>query len=397
MTPERILVVDSNDAARERLAGWLRGSCLFVATADGPATAAQRLSQECWDLVVVDAECADAALPQLRDAANDANLPLLVFGIEDAVPGSERGDPARCQLVRRPVDPAQALLHVRGALALRAARLALARAQTAIDLSSTGLGALPGDGLAEVRRAISVVAPTEATVLITGEPGSGRTLVARAIHGLSERRHAPFVTIACAAMSDSAFTEELFGTTKDEAAPGRRGLVELADGGTLLLAGIAHSSPHVQREVARVLEERRIVRAGSHQLVPVNFRCLATSTPDLQSLIGQQRFNPDLFYLLDVIEIAVPPLRKRPGDLPLLAQHFADRSAAAVGRAAFRLTAAAVQRLQRHSWPGNVRELANTIERAVMAVEGTVIDAPDLILPVRRARTDVDSRVAAGA
>lgn len=393
MTAERILILDAGDESREQLAGWLRAARLCVSTARSPAEA---LDERGWDVLLMDARSYVEAeqgelIARLRDSSTaPAMLVLVDCASLPEIEGMAAG--SGCDVVLRPANAVQAQLRIRNTLALRAARTDLARARTALEVERPGLDLLIGAGLDQVRHAVSVVAPTDATVLITGEPGTGRNHVARTIHASSQRRFAPFVTIECATVSDEAFTSELFGHDKTSAngtAAAGRGLVELADGGTLLLTGIAHSSPHVQREVTRVLEERRIVRAGSHQLVPVNFRCLASSTPDLHWLMQQHRFSPDLFYWLDVIEIAIPPLRRRAADIPAIARHFADRCAATMGRSAPRFSPAALSRLQRHPWPGNVRELANTVERAVLTMTGSVIDSQDIALAPRKHQADV--------
>jgi DNA-binding NtrC family response regulator len=223
-------------------------------------------------------------------------------------------------------------------------------------------------------RLIERVAHTRASVLITGETGTGKELVARAVHDLSPRAENPFVAVNCSAIPSSLLEAELFGHMRGSftgAVQSRKGLIEEAAGGTLFLDEISTLSEDVQVKLLRVLEDRRVQRVGSNAPVAVDFRLVAASNTDLSALVEAGRFREDLFFRLDVFPIAVPPLRDRKDDIPLLAAHFMARFALEHGIAAPRLSPLTVSRMMAYEWPGNVRELENYIERSVIMYPGS--------------------------
>jgi DNA-binding NtrC family response regulator len=216
---------------------------------------------------------------------------------------------------------------------------------------------------------IEHVAPTRATVMITGETGTGKELVARAIHAASERRDRPFVVVNCSAIPLTLLESELFGHARGSftgAVQSRRGLIEESHGGTLFLDEIGTLSLETQVKLLRVIEERRLHRVGSSKATTVDFRLISATNDDLPALVREGRFREDLFFRLNVFPIQVPPLRERREDIIRLATHFLDRYARAYGRKPPRLTASTLSRMMTHPWPGNVRELENVIERAVV-------------------------------
>ncbi|HET8654529.1 MAG TPA: sigma-54 dependent transcriptional regulator, partial [Longimicrobiaceae bacterium] len=227
--------------------------------------------------------------------------------------------------------------------------------------------------LKRVHDLIERVAPTRATVLITGETGTGKELVARSIHDLSDRARASFVAINCSALPETLLESELFGYTKGAftgATTTRRGLFEEANGGTLFLDEIATISPAIQVKLLRVLQERRIQRLGSSQTIPVDFRLIAAGNLDLAGEVEAGRFREDLYYRLNIFPVHVPPLRERREDIPLLANHFRIRYAEENGLQPPEITHDTMDRLLEHEWPGNVRELENFIERSVIMHAG---------------------------
>jgi two-component system NtrC family response regulator/two-component system response regulator HydG len=236
--------------------------------------------------------------------------------------------------------------------------------------------------LQRVHDLLKRVAPTRATVLITGETGTGKELVARSLHELSDRSRGPFVAINCSALPETLLESELFGYVKGAftgAVAPRRGLFEEANGGTLFLDEIATISPAIQVKLLRVLQERRIQRLGSSQSVAVDFRLVAAGNLDLASQVEAGTFREDLFYRLNIFPITVPPLRERKEDIPLLASHFRLRFAEENGLEPPEIRADTMERLLEHDWPGNVRELENFIERAVIMHAGAKsmpFDAP---------------------
>ena len=233
----------------------------------------------------------------------------------------------------------------------------------------------------ELRALIDRVAPTESRVLITGENGSGKELVARAIHRLSPRNTKPLVEVNCAAIPNELIESELFGHEKGSftGATGQRiGKFELADGGTIFLDEIGDMSPGAQAKVLRALEEGKIERVGGERQIPVNVRVIAATNKNLQEAIKQNLFREDLFHRLNVIPIHVPPLRERREDIPVLARAFAQDTCERNRMPSKSLTDDAVRRLQGMEWSGNVRELRNTVERLVIMTAGPVISADDV-------------------
>ncbi|HEY6829822.1 MAG TPA: sigma 54-interacting transcriptional regulator, partial [Gemmatimonadaceae bacterium] len=229
--------------------------------------------------------------------------------------------------------------------------------------------------LNDVIRRIDRVAATRSTVLITGETGTGKELVARAIHACSAERAKPFIRVNCAAIPDTLLESELFGHVRGaftDATVARKGKFSLADGGTILLDEIATLGVALQAKLLRVLQEREFEPLGSERVERVNVRVVAATNRDLRELAAAGRFQEDLYYRLHVVPIDVPPLRRRLEDVPTLAEFFADKHAARSGRTA-ELEEAALSALQEHDWPGNVRQLENTIERAVVLTAGRVI------------------------
>jgi len=235
------------------------------------------------------------------------------------------------------------------------------------------------------------VAPTPATVLVTGESGAGKELVARAIHAASPRSAEPFVAINCSALSESLLASELFGHVKGAftgADADRTGLIRQAAEGTLLLDEIASVPASFQVMLLRVLEERQARPVGAQREYPVRCRFIAASNRGVAELVREGTFREDLYYRLNVFHIDVPPLRQRPEDTPVLAQHFLRAAASQFGKAVVGFEPAAMQRLEAHHWPGNVRQLRNVIERAVILCEGRRITPADLAPELRGEASD---------
>lgn len=235
------------------------------------------------------------------------------------------------------------------------------------------------DSMKELFRQIERVAGTNSTVLITGENGTGKELVARAIHRLSDRREQPFVAVNCAAISGELITSELFGHVEGAfsgAHQDRQGLFEAADGGTLLLDEIGDMEKSLQTKLLRVLQEGTLVRVGDTEVRSVDVRVLCATNTDLEELVRRGTFRRDLYFRIRVMKLSVPPLRERRPDIELLAQHFLDHGARRQGRERQTLSDECLRQLVRYDWPGNVRELENEIERLVIMSGGAeTIDA----------------------
>ena len=248
--------------------------------------------------------------------------------------------------------------------------------------SEGGLHGIIGNsaGIKAVLDQLNVVAPTDSTVLIQGETGTGKELVARAIHGLSHRGTAPFVTLNCAAIPAGLLESELFGHERGAftgAMTKRKGRFELADGGTLFLDEIGDLSVDLQVKLLRVLQEKEFEPLGSAHTLRVDGRVVAATNRDLLQMVDDGCFRPDLYYRLSVFPISLPPLRNRPGDIPSLARHFVAKYAGRMNKALQVIPAEAMDAMLSYDWPGNIRELQNFIERGVIVSQGSIFE-PDL-------------------
>ena len=243
----------------------------------------------------------------------------------------------------------------------------------------------------EVFTLIEKVAATDSTVLITGESGTGKELAARAIHANSRRRDRAFVSINCAALPENLLESELFGHVKGSftgAISDKKGMFETAHAGTIFLDEVGETSPWTQVKLFRVLQERMIRRVGGNEEIPVNVRIIAATNQNLRKRIEEGKFREELFYRLNVISVDMPPLRRRPDDIPLLIQHFLRKHCEKMGRRIKRLTPEVTTALTKYSWPGNVRELENIIERLCAVEERETITAeslPDDVVEAGRA------------
>jgi DNA-binding NtrC family response regulator len=240
------------------------------------------------------------------------------------------------------------------------------------------IGASPA--IRRVYELLEKVARTDLPVLITGESGTGKELVARELHDRGPRARGPFVTVNCAAITETLFESELFGHERGSftgAINQKRGRIEVADGGTLFFDEIGEIPQQTQVKLLRFLQEREFERVGGNGPIRVDVRIIAATNRDLPSAIRAGQFREDLFYRLNVVPVALPPLRERTGDIDLLAQHFADVVSRSLGRKK-RLSEEALAVLRAHPWPGNVRELENAVERALVLSESDLVGALDL-------------------
>ncbi|HBD5475749.1 TPA: DNA-binding transcriptional regulator HyfR, partial [Escherichia coli] len=255
-------------------------------------------------------------------------------------------------------------------------------------LSNLGVGDIiyQSQAMEDLLQQVDIVAKSDSTVLICGETGTGKEVIARAIHQLSPRRDKPLVKINCAAIPASLLESELFGHDKGAftgAINTHRGRFEIADGGTLFLDEIGDLPLELQPKLLRVLQEREIERLGGSRTIPVNVRVIAATNRDLWQMVEDRQFRSDLFYRLNVFPLELPPLRDRPEDIPLLAKHFTQKMARHMNRAIDAIPTEALRQLMSWDWPGNVRELENVIERAVLLTRGNSLN---LHLNVRQSR-----------
>lgn len=244
---------------------------------------------------------------------------------------------------------------------------------------------------------VALVAPTEATVLLTGESGTGKGMIARAIHAGSSRREKPLVEVNCAAIPETLIESELFGHEKGAftgADRMRRGRFSMADGGTLLLDEIGELPLPMQAKLLRALQEGEIQRVGSDISLPVNVRIIAATNRNIQQMLAGGSFREDLYYRLNVVALEVPPLRERTEDIPILVQHFCSHFSKRYHKAVKGMTPQAMDLLLRYHWPGNIRELENVVERSVILLQGDYISPRELPLPLQSLAPEIEAEPA---
>ncbi|HVR40978.1 MAG TPA: sigma-54 dependent transcriptional regulator, partial [Thermoanaerobaculia bacterium] len=287
--------------------------------------------------------------------------------------------------ITKPLDPDDVAHLVQNALAHRRTTEENVRMKEVISAHAVHPSQIIGVSAAiqKVYHSIETVATTDATVLITGESGTGKELVARAIHAASPRRYHPMVAIHCGALTETLLESELFGHEKGAftgAQYRKKGKFEIAEGGTAFLDEIGDISLKTQTDLLRVLQEKEIVRVGGHQPINVDFRCVAATNKDLELLVQEGKFRPDLYYRLNVFRIELPPLRTRREDIPMLVDHFVKKYALQMNRKVTRVSGPAMTALQQCDWPGNVRELENAVERAMVVAHEPELKEEDFAL-----------------
>src|SRR5436305_4191360 len=315
---------------------------------------------------------------RLRERQVDAQV-VIISGhgnIESAVRAIKMG---AFDFVEKPLSLDKTVLVVANALRQRRLEAENRALRARVDRQFTMVG--ESAAIRQLREQVAMAAPTNGRVLVYGENGTGKELVARGIHMQSRRRSGTFVEVNCAAIPEELIESELFGHVRGSftgAVADRRGKFEVADGGTIFLDEIGDMSVKTQAKVLRVLQEQTLVAVGGHISIRVDARVLAATNKDLQAEIRAGRFREDLYFRLNVIPIFVPPLRDRQEDIPLLADHFMAEFAREYGRRVKSFESGARTVLQRYTWPGNVRELRNVIERLMIMVPGDSISASDL-------------------
>ena len=372
----RVLVVDDHPSVRALVAEVLRDAGHAVDEAASGEEALKKMEGALYDLVLLDQRLGGIGGVEVLAAARPLQAGaqfILLTGHGSVAAAVEAMRLGAFDYLSKPVDIDELALVARRALAETELRREVARLRAAAGGGARAWMVGRSGAMRRLFDLVERVAPTRATVLVTGETGTGKELVARAIHDLSERARRPFVVVNCSALPETLLESELFGHVKGAftgAVASRRGLFEEAAGGTLFLDEIATLSLPTQVKLLRVLQERKVMRVGGGPAVAVDFRLVAAANVDLGAEVEAGRFREDLFYRLNVFPVQVPPLRERRGDVPLLAHHFRARFARENAAEPPELTDETLRRMQEYDWPGNVRELENWMERAMILHAG---------------------------
>jgi two-component system nitrogen regulation response regulator NtrX len=381
--PSTVLIVDDEPNIRRMLGSLLRSEGYRTREAGSALGALSEVQGEEPDAVLMDlymegGETGLDALPRLREAAPD--LPVIMMSgrasLSDAVKATRLG---AFHFIEKPLTPEAVLLTLSSALELRKARDLNRSLMEELGDADEMVGRSPD--VEKVRQMIERVAPTDARVLITGESGTGKEVAASAIHRQSRRAAGPFIKLNCAAIPKDLVESEMFGHERGAftgAHDRRRGRFELATGGTLFLDEIGDLSMEAQAKLLRALEGGEIERVGGSESIQVDVRILAATNKDLRAEVTAGKFREDLFFRLHVIPLHLAPLRERPGDVPLLVEHFLRRNQRRHGLKPPRLLPAAMEALSRHPWPGNIRELANILERIGILHAGAEVGAAEI-------------------
>ncbi len=391
----RILVVDDSPTTLEVLLRVLDGKGCSVVTAPSVGQALQELDNGSFDLVVTDLKMPEVSgielVRHVHENLRDTAV-MMITGyatVEGAVEAVKRG---AVEYLAKPFTNEEFIQAVERALEIAKSRRVVEREEDVTSFKGL-IGKSPA--MRRLYRDIQKAAQSEATVLVTGESGSGKELVARAIHYSGSRSQAPFVPVNCGAIPETLMESELFGYVKGAftgATSSRAGFFQTADGGTIFLDEIAEMSPDMQVRLLRVLQDRAVYMVGSRQPREVAVRIVAASNKDLPQLVTKGRFREDLYFRLNVLHIHLPALRERGEDILLLVGHFAEKCARELGRPTPEMSAEVLQSLMRYGWPGNVRELENVVQRLVVMCEGDRIDTPDLP-PAMRFQASAGDRV----
>jgi DNA-binding NtrC family response regulator len=380
-----LLLVDDEQKIRRVLGQALRAEGHEVLEAAGARDAQRLLAERPVDVLIIDNLMPDMTgidlIKELVASTGESERPQILMmtahaTIESAIEAMKLG---AFDFLQKPFEIDQLLVVVRKALDHQRLSSHQRYLLNERDEEFNHYGIVGRSKVMEdVLRKAALVAETKSTVLITGETGTGKEMVARAIHARSAQRGMPLIKVNCAAIPETLLESELFGHTRGAftgAATNKKGKFALADGSTILLDEIGTMSPMLQSKLLRVLQEREFEPLGSERSQKVDVRVIAATNRDLRQMVSDGTFQEDLFYRLNVIPVEIPPLRSRREDIPVLAEHFVRKHQQRTGKRIDRLEDGVVEKLQDYDWPGNVRELENTIERAVVLSTSSVISA----------------------
>ncbi len=391
----KILVVDDEKIVRESLVDWFKMSGYDVEGAAGGRTALDMLAIKDYDFIFLDIKMPDVngleVLDNIRtNCPHSMVVMITAYGsIETAVDAMKRG---ACDYLTKPFEPGDLACLLERLLQQRKIldeneelREQVARRAHCEDLIG------PSSCMQQLFKLIEQVAAFDSPVLLRGETGTGKELVAKAIHATSERRLGPFIPINCGAFTETLLESELFGHESGAFTGARRakkGRLEMAQGGTLFLDEIGEIPLKMQIDLLRVIEEKTFHRVGGNEAIPVEFRLICATHRDLAKEIERGAFRQDFYYRLNVIELEIPPLQARIDDIPVLAQHFLERIRKETNKPVAGINPQAISSLKNYPWPGNVRELENAVERAVVLAQGRYLTKDDFAFLFRYSAQD---------
>jgi two-component system nitrogen regulation response regulator GlnG len=398
----KLLIVDDDESVLTVLGRFLKDKGLKVGAARDGKDALGRLSSGGYPIALVDVNLPGKngleLLKELRETGVDAEVIIMTAEqtLDNTVEAMKRG---AFDYIAKPFDLTELEIIVDRAIQNVKLKRELGELKDRLKEKSAASAAFVGKSkkIQAVFKTVGKVAERDVTVLISGESGTGKELLARLLHAKSLRHDGPFVAVNTAAVPRELMESELFGHEKGSftgATEQRKGKFEIADRGTIFLDEIGDTTPELQSRLLRAIQEREFYRVGGKDPVRVDVRILTATNQDLEKAVEEGRFREDLFYRLNVVHIELPPLRERPGDALLLADHFLEKFADEAGIARKTLSKEAEERLDRYQWPGNVRELENTLRRAVLLSPNVQISGADLMLPEkRRQRKDLEELI----
>jgi DNA-binding NtrC family response regulator len=384
-----ILIVDDEFSVRDSLYNWFKMEGYRVDTAENAVEALKKFQESQWDIILLDIKMPgmDGIELQKHIKKIDKTIEVIIITayatVDTAVEAMKDG---AFDYISKPIDPDKLSILIRNAIHQRrliAENIQLKQKVEELSLQDEIVGESPQ--IKKILEMIEVVAQTDATVMIRGGSGTGKELVAQAIHAKSNRRYFPIISINCGALTEGLLESELFGHEKGAftgAQYKRKGKLEMANGGTIFFDEIGNISMKMQMDLLQVIETKQFTPLGSNKVVNVDFRVIAATNTDLEKEVEEKNFREDLYYRLNVFSIHIPPLRERPADIPLLAHYFLKKYAQSMNKKVTDISPEAMKILTQYDWPGNIRELRNTIERALVVVgKKNRIEKEDFNLP----------------